>query len=940
MRVNLSLVFVFFAALFSSDELNGQIRFTLQNQKYKAGIQTRSTIPGGIADVNGDLLDDLIILDRGRHLMVGINNGNGQPYSFMPAMTVAQDPEWTLTGGDLTNSGVFTVISSGGLGVINLSSVSADIRLEGRMFQSVYAQGSNVVDINNDGFLDYFVCDDTGPSRIFINDQSGNLVRTPVIDFTTIPESDMSGNYGSEWVDVNNDMLPDLIIAKCRAGVTDPKDPRRINVLYLNNGDGSFSEKGREFGLDSGEQSWVVTFADIDNDGDLDAFEANHYGPHRLLENIQGQRFEPLPFMPQPLSSFAFQAVMRDFDNDGFVDIAVSGVEGLYFLHNNRDKTFRKIDGPANFRSISSLTVGDINDDGFLDIHAFHPNPINILGLVDDDVLINTGNGNHFIKFNLEGIQSNRSAVGARILLYSPLGVQTRYIKGGESYGILNSFQQHFGLGVHPVADSVVVLWPSGQRHVFSHLAANHTYLIREDGCITPHTILYNAPIDHYNEEVQIQAPAGFATYQWSDGSTEPSLTVNTPGTYRLTMTDSGGCRTIVKPIQVVNRCFTPGQKLIPLPRELEVCGTSEFLLSAVNARNYNWSTGDTTRAISVNQSGLYMLLANDGCGNTLRDSIRITIINFQYTVTNDSILPGESATLRTDAEETFWYDTPEAVVQIATGNSFETGPLVQTTDYYAVLRFLLSSVTGTLGEKTFPTGNEYSGNGVAGNMVFNVLQECIIRNVTVKTDRAGRRRIIIRNAENEVVFSKEFDIPAGTHRLALNARLLPGDNYAMETDAEFNLREFGFRSPRLVRTFQGTKYPYTIPGAITLTGSSTGPSYYYYFYDWEVTHSIQYCFSQPVRVTAFVDSSSATVDMEDDTQPVLFPNPANDKIYIIKSLNYRSGIMSICDMTGKIIYQSQELPGEMDISTWTPGVYFLHIRNMHRNITLKFVKL
>lgn len=61
---------------------------------------------------------------------------------------------------------------------------------------------------------------------------------------------------------------------------------------------------------------------------------------------------------------------------------------------------------------------------------------------------------------------SNKGALGARAFIYGAWGVQTREVRAGESYGTLNSFQLHFGLGLSSVVDSVVVNWPSGIQSV------------------------------------------------------------------------------------------------------------------------------------------------------------------------------------------------------------------------------------------------------------------------------------------------------------------------------------------------------------------------------------------------------------------------------------------------------------------------------------------
>jgi hypothetical protein len=113
-------------------------------------------------------------------------------------------------------------------------------------------------------------------SRIWTNDGAGNLVpNSSLIDLTnydpgTFTNTDHSGNYGSVWSDINHDGNLDLVIAKCRQGVTNPLDPRRINQAWINDGNGNFTEQAVDRGIAIYQQSWTVDFGDVNNDGFFD----------------------------------------------------------------------------------------------------------------------------------------------------------------------------------------------------------------------------------------------------------------------------------------------------------------------------------------------------------------------------------------------------------------------------------------------------------------------------------------------------------------------------------------------------------------------------------------------------------------------------------------------------------------------------------------------
>ena len=92
-------------------------------------------------------------------------------------------------------------------------------------------------------------------------------------------------NYGTVFSDFDSDGDVDLYIAKCRQFVSDPQDPRRINQLWVNDGQGGWTEEAADRGLVFFEQSWTADFGDIDNDGDMDLAVTNHSTTLFLLEN-------------------------------------------------------------------------------------------------------------------------------------------------------------------------------------------------------------------------------------------------------------------------------------------------------------------------------------------------------------------------------------------------------------------------------------------------------------------------------------------------------------------------------------------------------------------------------------------------------------------------------------------------------------------------------
>src|SRR5690606_9026549 len=214
----------------------------------------------------------------------------------------------------------------------------------------------------------------------------------------------------------------DLYIAKCRLGINDPFDGRRLNLLFQNQGDGTYVDVAEAANIRPLAQSWSIDFGDIDNDGDLDAFLITHSQQSDLYENLGpgpelGTFADITPDSGMGLSlnglGQGIQAHFEDFDNDTFVDLLVTGRSGEHRLFmNNGDKTFTAAEDPfpTDGLGIQSAAVGDLDSDGFPDIVAGFATGYNGPSNIPDRVFINPGNDNNWINVKLHGTDSNMSA--------------------------------------------------------------------------------------------------------------------------------------------------------------------------------------------------------------------------------------------------------------------------------------------------------------------------------------------------------------------------------------------------------------------------------------------------------------------------------------------------------------------------------------------------
>ncbi|MCU0419389.1 MAG: VCBS repeat-containing protein [Cyclobacteriaceae bacterium] len=252
-------------------------------------------------------------------------------------------------------------------------------------FEYMYNGGGVAIgDIDNDGLEDVYFTGNTASSRLYRN--KGNL------QFEDITDQAGVGTWqwatGVTMADVNADGWLDIYV--CVSGHRD--STIRKNLLFINNTNGTFTERAQEFGLASTRFSTQAAFFDFDRDGDLDMYLMNHsnkdrdatvltppltdgsaYSTDQLFENRHGKFFDVSHARGIRLEGYGLGLALGDFNDDGWTDIYVANDYVFNdVLYINQQGAFFKDEAAIRLRHTSHFSMGadaaDLNNDGWADV--------------------------------------------------------------------------------------------------------------------------------------------------------------------------------------------------------------------------------------------------------------------------------------------------------------------------------------------------------------------------------------------------------------------------------------------------------------------------------------------------------------------------------------------------------------------------------------------
>ena len=460
------------------------------------------SVTGAWGDYDKDGFIDLFVPNStdgwgpaGNFLYRNNHDGTFTPMSAAQVSAVVTDRDPSIGGywGDFNNDGRLDLFALSTMATANSAAVLNRLYLNlgngafasangGDLTKPCHAGGwAAVADYDNDGWLDVYVSTawaEGGRRTNLLYHACGDGRFTLVTDSPVVTDQiGSSFTLSALWGDYDNDGDQDLVVANY--GERD--------CFYRNEGGGRFIRltdsvlEKRAYG--TMHQAW----GDYDNDGFLDL--ASGCGSAlRLFRNDGGSDFLVATNWTIGAGDwYSGVPVWGDYDNDGHLDLlSIKGQatpRRLTLYHNNGDGTFEQVE-EAFTRPVKNWMGGgwgDYDNDGFLDLFiAAHTG--------QSDLYHNEGNGNHWLKVQLEGWVANRAAIGAKVRVRATIGGQTvwqmREVCGGNF--CQNDLRLNFGLGDATVAEVVRVEWPSGNIQELTDQAVDQMLKVAEGVRIQP----------------------------------------------------------------------------------------------------------------------------------------------------------------------------------------------------------------------------------------------------------------------------------------------------------------------------------------------------------------------------------------------------------------------------------------------------------------------
>ncbi|WP_036154049.1 VCBS repeat-containing protein [Maribacter forsetii] len=351
-----------------------------------------------------------------------------------------------------------------------------------------FGLGVAISDINNDGWPDIYVSNDYNEQDyLYINNKNGSFTESleKYIGHTSL------FSMGSDIADINNDgymdiitldMLPEGNYRQKMVSGPDNYDKYQLlvnsgfynqtmrNMLQLNNNGESFSEIGQFSGISNTDWSWASLFADLDNDGYKDVFITNGY--KRDYTNMDFINFAVQEKLKENKTGKQ-TAIME------LLETSPATIEENYTYHNNGDLTFSKVNSKWGLdkKSLSNgAAYADLDNDGDLDL---------IVNNIEAEAFIYRNNSeklkvHNYLRIRLKGEGLNTFGIGSRISVTTNTQVLTQEVMPTRGYQSSVDNTVVFGLGKNDTIRELTITWPDFKEQKLHNISSNQTIKLQQ----------------------------------------------------------------------------------------------------------------------------------------------------------------------------------------------------------------------------------------------------------------------------------------------------------------------------------------------------------------------------------------------------------------------------------------------------------------------------
>lgn len=389
----------------------------------------------------------------------------------------------------------------------------------------------------------------------------------------------------------------------------------------------------------------------------------------------------------------------------------------------------------------------------------------------------------------------------------------------------------------------------------------------------------------------------------WSTGEVTESIVVSTSGSYSVTLTDESGCSMDSEPVLIT--LLEPAVPFVGFVGQLDMCEGQSLSLFAPDGVSFLWTLDsafiDTSEVLLAWDAGLYQLSLVDLCGQVnISEPIAVTVNpNPPAPLVEDVILdtPGD-VVFEGDVQTLSWFDVSTGGAPLGTGQTFEVYAEM-TTSYWVQNEASFGATEAIGGKQSSDDVGVYHPNS-GYYLVFDAYQPFTLESVMVYALEAGSQTIALMSSAGQELTSTTVEVTAGESVIELGFFVPSGEGLSLRAMNE---------QPNLWRDGAGSfqSYPYAIGNAGAITGTSVAgtnsSSFYYFFFNWQVSMDTAACVSERVEVT--VDVLSSVGEMAGLDRLSVHPNPASQQLWIdFEMTSARDLHVELLDLTGRAVRQ------------------------------------